>query len=90
MPILAAQANMTVSAFKTDLKLKLHQSVLETLGESAASAQIVRAGSAFIDQPKSFDLKVVAPHGLGMQEVSTLTEPKDVLGLVTITATANQ
>ena len=90
LPLLATQADMTVPAFKTDLKLKLHQAVLEALGETPAADQIVRAASAFIDSPHTLDLKAVAPHGIGMQDVAGLQDPKDIQGLLDITATANQ
>ena len=90
LPMLAAQANMTIPVFKKDLQLKLHQIVLETLGDGPAATQIVKAGTAFIDQPKNFTLKLVAPKGLGLPEVAGAAEPKDVLNFMTVTATANQ
>ena len=55
-----------------------------------AAAQIVNAGTAFIDKPKSFTLKLVAPKGLGLPEVAGAAEPKDMLNFMTVTATANQ
>ena len=90
LPTLAAEAGMSVPAYKKDVKLKLRESVSEILGDDPTAKQLIAAGAAFIDNPKSLTLKMEAPNGLGVTEVTGAAEPKHLLSLMSVTARANQ
>ena len=90
LPALAASANTSLPLFKAGLKTEAELSIGRLLGASPTASRLVTAIDAFIDDPRTFTLKVEAPEGLTVGEIQDAPDPLALLDRLGIEATANR
>jgi hypothetical protein len=90
LPAMAASANTSIPMLKAGLKTEAELEIGKVLGTSPTATRLVAAVDAFIDDPKSFTLRIEAPGGLKIGEIQDASDPTALLDRLGIEATANR
>ena len=90
LPALAASANTSLPLFKAGLKTEAELEIGRLLGTSPTATRLVAAVDAFIDDPKTFTLRIEAPGGLTLGAIQDASDPTLLLDRLGIEATANR
>lgn len=90
LPALAASAQTSLPLFKAGLKTEAELTIGRLLGTSPTASRLVAAVDAFIDDPKTFTLKIEAPEGLTIGEIQDAPDPTALLDRLGIEATADR